>query len=94
MRDEDIIGLHRLLPPFRAKRMDWRQYPILKKRKAIPPPLLPLLPEFENYLPMLALQQTAHFPNGFMTLICKKFHAEGKGLASIITFVNLFSLVH
>ena len=27
MRDEDIIGFHRRLPPFQGKRMDWRRFP-------------------------------------------------------------------
>jgi type IV secretory pathway TraG/TraD family ATPase VirD4 len=44
MRDEDIIGFHRLLPPFLAKRMDWRNYPLLRKRRDLPPPAVPNLP--------------------------------------------------
>jgi hypothetical protein len=43
MRDEDIIGFHRRLPPFRAKRMDWRDFPELAKRRRIRPPQLPAL---------------------------------------------------
>ena len=26
LRDEEIIGFHRLLPPFKARRMDWRNH--------------------------------------------------------------------
>ena len=48
LRDEDIIGFHRRLPPFKVRRMDWRRFPILTKRQAIPPPQLPLLPVLEN----------------------------------------------
>jgi type IV secretory pathway TraG/TraD family ATPase VirD4 len=66
MRDEDIIGFHRLLPPFRAKRMDWRHIPVLRERQAMPPPQLALLPILDEKLPILALEQTAHFPNGFI----------------------------
>jgi type IV secretion system protein VirD4 len=66
MKDEDIIGFHRLLPPFTAKRMDWRHYPILRQRQAIPPPLLPLLPEVENSLPLRASEVIPSFPNGFI----------------------------
>jgi hypothetical protein len=44
MRDEDIIGFHRRLPPFRAKRVDWRNHPLLVKRRNIPPPELTTLP--------------------------------------------------
>ncbi len=43
LKDEDIIGFHRLIPPFKAKRMDWRQHRLLTQRQQIPAPqLLPL----------------------------------------------------
>src|SRR5512134_4167874 len=43
MGDEDIIGFHRRLPPFQAKRMDWRHFPVLARRQRISaPPLSPL----------------------------------------------------
>jgi type IV secretory pathway TraG/TraD family ATPase VirD4 len=35
--DEDIIGFHRRLPPFKARRMDWRRFPVLVQRHAIFP---------------------------------------------------------
>ena len=38
MRDRDIIGFHRNLPPMRLTRMDWRDHPELVKRRSIPPP--------------------------------------------------------
>jgi type IV secretory pathway TraG/TraD family ATPase VirD4 len=44
MRDEDIIGFHRRLPPFQAKRMDWRRFTELARRQRIPPPQLSSLP--------------------------------------------------
>jgi type IV secretion system protein VirD4 len=44
IRDEDIIGFHRRLPPFQAKRMDWRRFPALAERRNTPPPRLPALP--------------------------------------------------
>jgi type IV secretion system protein VirD4 len=50
LRDTDIIGFHRLLQPFRAARMDWRRFPILRQRQAMPPPLLPILPPLEERL--------------------------------------------
>ena len=43
MADEDIIGFHRALPPFRAKRMDWRNFPHLIRRTKLQPPQLPYL---------------------------------------------------
>jgi type IV secretory pathway TraG/TraD family ATPase VirD4 len=66
LRDEDIIGFHRLLPPFRAKRMDWRNFPMLSERQAMTAPQLAMLPLLDEKLPMLAFQQTAQFPNGFI----------------------------
>ncbi|MDQ3968841.1 MAG: type IV secretory system conjugative DNA transfer family protein [Thermoproteota archaeon] len=47
MGDEEIIGFHRRLPPFEAKRMDWRDFPELQRRRGIPPPKLQPLPELE-----------------------------------------------
>jgi hypothetical protein len=61
LKDEDIIGFHRLLPPFRAKRMDWRRFPALSERQAIPPPPLAALPILETRPPDLV-----HAGNGFL----------------------------
>jgi type IV secretory pathway TraG/TraD family ATPase VirD4 len=44
LSDTDIIGFHRRLPPFRARRMDWRHFPELAHRRAIPSPSLSILP--------------------------------------------------
>jgi type IV secretion system protein VirD4 len=35
--DEDVIGFHRRLPPFQAKRMDWRRYSVLARGGGCPP---------------------------------------------------------
>src|SRR6266571_8098848 len=43
-KDHEVIGFHRSLPPFKLARMDWRQHPILQKRRTVPPPTLPVLP--------------------------------------------------
>jgi type IV secretory pathway TraG/TraD family ATPase VirD4 len=53
MRDEDIIGFHRQLPPFMAKRMDWRHFPMLRVRQVMPPLELSPLPELAETLPTL-----------------------------------------
>src|SRR3712207_2319190 len=45
LADEDIVGFHRDLPPFRATRMDWRRFPFLVERTEMPPPQLASLPE-------------------------------------------------
>jgi type IV secretion system protein VirD4 len=44
LKDSDIIGFHRNLPPFRAKRIDWRRFPHLAQRQKSPPPRLITLP--------------------------------------------------
>jgi type IV secretion system protein VirD4 len=54
LRDEQIICFHRNLPPFMAKRMDWRRFPLLVKRRAIPPPQLSALPQLDAHLPETA----------------------------------------
>jgi hypothetical protein len=51
LRDEDVIVYHRQLPPIRATRMDWRRFPVLRERQAIPPPELSALPELADRLP-------------------------------------------
>jgi type IV secretion system protein VirD4 len=51
MGDDEIIGFHRNLPPFKAKRMDWRGFPFLIERQAIPPPPLSALPQLDERLP-------------------------------------------
>ena len=48
LRDEEIIGFHRRLPPFKARRLDWRSFPLLAQRKHIKPPQLSALPELEQ----------------------------------------------
>jgi hypothetical protein len=42
--DEDVIGFHRRLPQFQAKRMDWRRFGVLAKRRQMPAPRLTTLP--------------------------------------------------
>src|SRR3954453_9187975 len=45
LRDEQIIGFHRRLPPFKATRMDWREVELLASRQGLTPPVLPFLPD-------------------------------------------------
>jgi len=42
MEDSDIIVFHHNLPPFRARRMNWLEHPVLRDRQAKAPPLTPL----------------------------------------------------
>jgi type IV secretory pathway TraG/TraD family ATPase VirD4 len=45
MEDSDILVFHHDLPPFRARRMNWLEHPVLRDRQAkSPPKLSPLKP--------------------------------------------------
>jgi type IV secretory pathway TraG/TraD family ATPase VirD4 len=66
MKDEDIIGFHRLLPPFRAKRMDWRNFPSLVLRQAMPAPQLAMLPDLADSLLTPALERPQYFADGYI----------------------------
>ena len=48
LEDEDVIGFHRRLPPFQAKRMDWRRIGVLAKRRGMSAPRLPVLPRLKD----------------------------------------------
>jgi type IV secretion system protein VirD4 len=50
---QEIIGFRSgmRLRPFRARRMDWRRFPLLMQRRNIPPPPLPILPSLDNRPP-------------------------------------------
>jgi len=48
MKDEQIIGFHRRLPPFRMKRVDWRQHKEFIQKRQLPAPRLPALPPLAN----------------------------------------------
>ena len=48
LKDEEIIGFHRNLPPFRMKRVDWRHHSALHQRRSIPAPHLPTLPRLAD----------------------------------------------
>jgi type IV secretion system protein VirD4 len=50
LNHDEIIGWHSNRKPFRARRMDWRAFPILKQRRSIPPPQLSALPQLEESL--------------------------------------------
>ncbi len=57
MEDEEIIGFHRKLPPFKAKRMDWRNSKLLKQRQQIPAPELLALPQLSDNLHRVATKK-------------------------------------
>jgi type IV secretion system protein VirD4 len=66
LRDEDIIGFHRRLVPFKARRMDWRKSPILKHRHGLPAPKVATLPAVQTVSWQEATQHTTGYisPDG------------------------------
>ncbi len=64
LKDDEVIGFHRRLPPFKMKRVEWWRYPILKKRRSIPPPQLPTLPKVAD-IPAVPLG-SMHMTNGYV----------------------------
>jgi type IV secretory pathway TraG/TraD family ATPase VirD4 len=58
LSETEIIGIHRNLKPFRAKRMDWRQFPHLAARTKLPPPPLPTLPPAPEIAPLQKPENT------------------------------------
>jgi type IV secretory pathway TraG/TraD family ATPase VirD4 len=44
MDDSDILVFHHNLPPFKARRMNWLEHPVLRQRQAKEPPALSPLP--------------------------------------------------
>ena len=64
MGDSDIIGFHRDIPPFRAKRMNYLNFPELVGRSKIAPPPVSQLPEVPD-IPDLAASLSADIPEFF-----------------------------
>ncbi len=62
LKDEEIIGFHRRLPPFKISRADWRRHPTLSKRQGLPTPVLPTLPEIAD-IPV-EIGETLSYPGG------------------------------
>ena len=64
MGDTDIIGFHRDIPPFRAKRMNYLNLPELVRRSRIAPPDVHTLPHVAD-IPELTGQSDAELPEFF-----------------------------
>ena len=60
LKDDEVIGFHRALPPFKLARMDWRQHPLLQRRRTVPPPKPPTLATLAD-LPMMRSISGAHY---------------------------------
>jgi type IV secretion system protein VirD4 len=57
-QDHEVIGFHRALPPFKLERMGWRQHAMLRKRRTVPPPQLPALPDSADVPVMQGLDRS------------------------------------
>ena len=76
LKDAELIGFHRRLPPFRINRMDWRSHRLLRDRRSIPSPKLPKLPQIAD-IPMKKPQtQTYRFPSGYFDVDLLKRASE------------------
>ena len=64
MGDTDIIAFHRDIPPFRAKRMNYLNFPELLRRSKIAPPGVRTLPDVAD-IPDLTGQSTEELPEFF-----------------------------
>jgi type IV secretory pathway TraG/TraD family ATPase VirD4 len=53
LSETEILCVHRNLKPFRARRMDWREYAELKTLVALPAPQLPTLQPAPRIVPLL-----------------------------------------
>ena len=65
MGDTDIIGFHRDIPPFRAKRMNYLNFPELVGRSRIEPPQVNPLPDVAD-IPELTGQTEGELPAVFV----------------------------
>lgn len=60
LKDHEVIGFHRALPPFKLHRMDWRQHPILQKRRSAPTPDVPTLAPLADLPRLQTIDRTAY----------------------------------
>jgi type IV secretory pathway TraG/TraD family ATPase VirD4 len=59
-QDHEVIVFQRSLPPLKLERMDWRQHPILQKRRTILPPQLPARPVVAD-VPLIQGLRRSHY---------------------------------
>ncbi len=59
LKDTDVLGFHRNLPPFRLDRCDWRSHPVLVQRRNIPAPKLQILPSLAD-MPIRHMEVRTH----------------------------------
>jgi len=57
MKDQDVVIFHREVPPFRAQRLDWRNFPSLVARTKQPAPTLLSLPDIPDISPMTSPEE-------------------------------------
>lgn len=65
LKDEQVIGFHRRLPPFKIRRVDWRHHTPLKKRRQQQPPHLSALPPLAAF-PFAYREAETQDTNGYI----------------------------
>jgi hypothetical protein len=76
---EEVIGVRAgiRLRPFKARRMDWRRFPILSQRSQIPPPeLQPLPPITDIQLFQPQTLSSDNYPNEDDRLFAAEFDRQ------------------
>jgi hypothetical protein len=76
--DEQLSGFHRLVPPFLETCMDWRHFPVLRERQAIPPPTLSMLPELAETLPAIMPQSNGQLHGFINPAMTGEHHSENR----------------
>jgi type IV secretion system protein VirD4 len=66
LNPDEILVLHANRKPIHAKRMDWRAFPILKQRRAIPPPSFKPLPHLNDNISAIIGQETEEAQSGYI----------------------------
>ncbi len=65
LKDKEILGFHRHLPPLKLNRIDWRNHPTLKQRRTLPEPEVFMLPPVPD-IPARVQSQMVRFPNAYI----------------------------
>jgi type IV secretion system protein VirD4 len=67
LNPDEILVLHSNRKPIQAKRMDWRAFPIFKRRRAMPPPPFTPLPHLNYNISTIIGQGTEEAHNGYIS---------------------------
>jgi type IV secretory pathway TraG/TraD family ATPase VirD4 len=63
---EDILAFHSNRKPFRARRMDWRAFPLLRHRRSLSAPVVKPLPVLTDHIGTFLGQEEEPPPQGYI----------------------------